>query len=69
VPFDVVHRNERSASVERITHGREACVVAECDDGSVVFLLDNAALARAKDVTGLASAVVSAMAEAGLAWP
>lgn len=69
VPFDVVHRNERSAAVERITQGREACVVAECSDGSVVFLLDNAALARANDVEGLASAVVSAMDQGGLTWP
>ena len=69
VPFDLVHRNERSAPLERVTEGREACVVAECRDGSLVFLLSNEALAQAADVAGLAQAVASAIAEAGLQWP
>ena len=69
VPFEVVHRNERSASIEQATQGREACVVAECADGSVVFLLDNDELTRAGDVAGLARAVASAVAAAGLSWP
>ena len=69
VPFDVVHRNERSATLERVTEGREACVVAECDDGSLVFLLGNEDLAQAADVAGLAEAVASAMGAAGLTWP
>ncbi len=69
VPFDVVHRNERSAALQRVTEGREACVVAECRDGSLVFLLSNEALAQAADVAGLAQAVASAIAEAGLQWP
>jgi hypothetical protein len=69
VPFDVVHRNERSAALQRVTEGREACVVAECRDGSLVFLLSNEALAQAADVAGLAQAVASAIAEAGLQLP
>lgn len=69
VPFDVVHRNERSAALERVTEGREACVVAECADGSLVFLLGNDDLAQAGDVTGLQGAVASALARAHLAWP
>jgi hypothetical protein len=69
VPFEVVHRNERSAALQRVTEGREACVVAECRDGSLVFLLSNEALAQAADVAGLAQAVASAIAEAGLQWP
>jgi hypothetical protein len=69
VPFEVVHRNERSAALDRVTEGREACVVAECRDGSLVFLLSNEALAQAADVAGLAQAVASAIAEAGLQWP
>lgn len=69
VPFDVVHRNERSAALARVTEGREACVVAECDDGILVFLLGNDDLARAADVSGLAKAVASAVAVAGLSWP
>jgi hypothetical protein len=69
VPFDVVHRNERSAALQRVTEGREACVVAECGDGSQVFLLGNEDLAQAADVAGLAQAVAHAIAEAGLQWP
>ena len=69
VPFDVVHRNERSMALQRVTEGREACVVAECGDGSLVFLLSNEALAQAADVAGLAQAVASAIAEAGLQLP
>jgi hypothetical protein len=69
VPFEVVHRNERSAPVEQATHGREACVIAECGDGSLVFLLGNEDLAQAADVAGLAQAVASAIAEASLQWP
>ncbi len=67
-PFDVVHRNERSPAITEATAGREACVVAECTDGSVVFLLDNDALVRAQDVAGLARAVDSAIGSAGLTW-
>jgi hypothetical protein len=69
VPFEVVHRNERSMALQRVTEGREACVVAECGDGSLVFLLGNEDLAQAADVAGLAQAVASAIAEAGLQWP
>jgi hypothetical protein len=68
VPFEVVHRNERSAPVEQATHGREACVVAECDDGTIVFLLGNADLERARDVAGLANALDVAMRASGLQW-
>ena len=67
-PFDVVHRNERSEAIAAATSGREACVVAECTDGTVVFLLDNDALLRAQDVAGLARAVDDAIASAGLSW-
>ena len=69
VPFDLVHRNERSRAVTEATEGLEACVVAECDDGSIVLLLGNADLERARDVAGLASALDSAMRAPGLQWP
>lgn len=69
VPFDVVHRNERTPEVTAATAGREACVVAQCDDGQVVMLLGSDDLARARDVSGLARALPSAVASAGLAWP
>ena len=69
VPFEVVHRNERSAPLERATQGREACVVAECDDGSIVFLMGNADLEQARDVAGLANALDSAIRVSGLQLP
>ena len=68
-PFDVVHRNERTPLITEATAGREACVVAECDDGGIVFLLGSDDLARAGDVAGLARALVDAIASSGLAWP
>jgi hypothetical protein len=69
VPFEVVHRNERTRAIAEATAGREACVVAQGDDGSVTFLLDNDDLAAAGDVAGLARALESALARAGLTWP
>lgn len=69
VPFDVVHRNERSSLIATATAGREACVVAVCDDGQVVFLLGDEDLAQARDIEGLARALDSAVASAQLAWP
>ena len=69
VPFDVVHRNERSPLIAAATAGREACVVAVCDDGQVVFLLGDEDLAQARDIAGLARALDSAVTTAQLAWP
>ncbi|MFZ4509474.1 MAG: hypothetical protein ACOYNJ_00840 [Candidatus Nanopelagicales bacterium] len=69
IPFDVVHRNERSRAVAAATEGREACVVAECDDGSLVLLLGDADLERARDVAGLASALAAAITASGLELP
>lgn len=69
VPFEVVHRNERTRDIARATTGREACVVAECEDGSIVMLLESDELARAGDVVGLAQALESAVAAGGLQWP
>ena len=69
VPFDLVHRNERSPSVTAATDGREACVVAECDDDGIVMLLSNDDLARARDVMGLARALSAAVTRADPRWP
>jgi hypothetical protein len=69
VTFDLVHRNERSQAVEEATEGREACVVAQCDDGTITLLLDNDDLARASDIAGLAGALDAAIAASGLQWP
>lgn len=38
VPFEVVHRNERSADVTKITEGQAPCVVAHTEDRLVVVL-------------------------------
>ncbi len=64
-----MHRNERSPSVTAATDGREACVVAECDDDGIVMLLSNDDLARARDVMGLARALPAAVTRADLRWP
>ncbi|MFM1965872.1 MAG: hypothetical protein RL134_1597 [Actinomycetota bacterium] len=69
VPFDLVHRNERTPALEDATEGREACVVALCDDGTITLLLGNDDLARASDVAGLADALDVAVAASGLHWP
>ncbi|MGI9196176.1 MAG: hypothetical protein ACR2KE_01800 [Candidatus Nanopelagicales bacterium] len=69
VPFDVVHRNERDPLLAAATTGREPCVVGLADDGSVVHLLDDEALQRAGDVSGLARALDQALAREGLTWP
>jgi hypothetical protein len=69
VPFDVVHRNERTRALMQATEGREACVVAECDDGSIAFLLGNDELTRAAGVEGLARALREAVEATGLQWP
>ena len=69
VPFEVVHRNERTPALEAATEGREACVVALCDDGTITLLLGNDDLARASDVAGLANALDSAIRVSGLRWP
>lgn len=68
VPFDVVHRNERTRAVAEATAGREACVVAECGN-DITFLLSSDDLAAAGDVAGLADALEAAIARAGLALP
>lgn len=69
VPFEVVHRNERSPRVALATSGHEPCVVAECDDGRLVILLDDAALRSVANVSSLAGALDHAMASEQLQWP
>lgn len=38
--FELVHMNERSPSILKATTGREPCVLAEYEDGSVTMMLD-----------------------------
>lgn len=69
VPFEVLHRNERSEPLRIATAGHEPCVVAHTDDGGIVMLLDAAGLAHAADVSGLARALDVALAARGLELP
>lgn len=65
VPFIAVHRNERTPTVEQISRGVEPCVVAELDSGEAILLLTASDLDAAEDVTGLATALESAMQREG----
>lgn len=69
VPFEVLHRNERTADIEAVTIGKEPCVVARADDGDIILVLDSHGLAEAADVAGLARELDRALAEQGLEWP
>ena len=69
VPFELLHRNERTADVRAATTGKEPCVVARTDDGRVVLVLDSDRLVEAAAVPGLARALDRALAEQGLEWP
>lgn len=67
VPFDLVHRDERSSEVAALTDGALPCVVAEGDGGRVV-LLDAATLAQCgKDPGALVEAIRAAADQASLA--
>lgn len=69
VPLEVVHRNERDADMTAATSGLEPCVAAECPDGSIVIVLDDAALQGAGDVRGFSAALEDALERNDLVWP
>ena len=69
VPFEVVHRNERTDDVRAATTGKEPCVVAQTDDGGIVLVMSAERLADAADVAGLARELDRSLAEHGLQWP
>ncbi|MFM7599124.1 MAG: hypothetical protein ACKO70_12270 [Actinomycetota bacterium] len=69
VPFDAIHRNERDPLVRAATSGREPCVIALTDDGSIHHLLDDHDLREAGNVSGLATRIDDAVAATGLDWP
>lgn len=69
VPFEVLHRNERTDDVRAATTGKEPCVVAQTDDGSIVLVVSAERLADAADVAGLARELDRSLAEQGLQWP
>ena len=66
VPFDLRHRDERSAELAALTDGALPCVVAE-GDGEQLVLVDRVALAACgKDPAALVDAIRSAAASADL---
>lgn len=66
VPFDLVHRNERSADVVVASAGREPCVLAEAGDG-LHLVLGPAALERVDgDVAAFDEALRVAATAGGL---
>jgi hypothetical protein len=69
VPFDVVHRNERSPEVDAATHGALPCIVAVTDSG-IVTLLDRVALEACDgDVDRLEVALAAAIVDQRLVLP
>jgi hypothetical protein len=69
VPFDLVHRNQRSQAVERASRGRTPCVLAHTSSG-LVLLLGPDDLERAGGVAArLAIALHDAARTAGLRLP
>jgi hypothetical protein len=69
IPFDTFHRNDQPAEVRDALKGAAPAVAAVTDQG-VVPLLDGAALDRCDgDAVVLITAIESAVAAAGLAWP
>lgn len=69
VPFDLVHRDERSVDVAAASDDRTPCVLARSGPGLVV-LLDPADLDRcAGDPSRLRDELDRAIAAAGLRWP
>ena len=66
VPFDLLHRDERSPELVALTDGALPCVVAE-GDGERLVLVDRTALAACgKDPVALVDAVRAAVVAAGL---
>lgn len=68
VPFEVVHRNERSPTVAAATKGWTPAVVAETDRGVVRLLGPHDLEACGGEPAALVAAVEAAVARAGLRW-
>lgn len=73
VPFETVHRDERSPLVAMASGDRAPVVVAETDDGCAHLLLAPEAVERAaaaaEPIEALLAAVEAAGRAAGLGWP
>lgn len=66
VPFDVVHRNERSPQVAAATTGREPCIVAHTADGRIIIVLGDTELRAAGSVERLGPALDAGLVRCGL---
>ena len=67
VPFELLHRDERSPALVALTDGALPCVVAE-GDGEPIVLVDRAALAACgTDPVALVEAIQAAATTAHLA--
>lgn len=68
VPFEVVHRNERSAEVHAATEGWTPCVVAHTDGGVIRLVGPDELEACDGEPASLVAAIERAAAAAGLRW-
>ena len=69
VPFDTVHRDERSSALAAASRTAVPCVVAETDQRRFVLLDAPALEACGGSPDALADAIEAAVDAAGLAWP
>ena len=69
VPFEVVHRNERSSEVEAATQGALPCVVAKTESGWVVVLGRNELSAFGGEVDAMERGLHHALVARGLTLP
>ena len=69
VPFNVVHRNERSPDIAELTGDRLPCVVAVTADRRVVVMDRDALAACGGEVEQFARALLAAITDAGLVIP
>ncbi|MCS3790020.1 hypothetical protein HNP11_004219 [Tsukamurella ocularis] len=69
IPFDLVHRNERSAAIAAITGERTPAVVAVTDDGERVIMWPDDFVGVAGDAGEFVRVLRERVAQAGLAFP
>ena len=68
MPFDLVHLNERSEEITRISDGRTPRVIAHTADRSVIVLDSEALDPVGGDVDRFAAALRAAPDAAGVRW-
>lgn len=68
VPFEVVHLDERSDEIARLTAGRTPCVVAHTSEGALILLDAERLEACEGEVGAFRGALDEAMTERGLVF-